>query len=56
MKRAKQWFWKLLQFRGGADVLECALLAALILLGTVAAESSMVTHITHEFTVIGNSL
>lgn len=56
MKRAKQWFWKRLQFRGGADVLECALLAALILLGTVAAQSSVLTRITAEFAAIGNSL
>lgn len=56
MKRAKQWFWKLLEFHCGADVLECALLAAVILLGTVAAQSSVVTRISAEFTAIGNSL
>lgn len=56
MKRAKKWFWKLLKFHGGADVLECALLAVVILLGSVAAQSSVITSIAHEFDAIGNSL
>lgn len=56
MKRAKRWFWKLLQFHCGADVLECALLALVILFSTVAAQSSVVVRITHEFNAIGNSL
>jgi Flp pilus assembly pilin Flp len=56
MKRAKKWFWKLLQFHGGADALECAMVVLVILLGTAAAQSTVISSISAEFAAIGNSL
>jgi pilus assembly protein Flp/PilA len=40
----------------GQDLIEYALLAALIALGAIAAMKGLTTKITNEFNAIGNSL
>ncbi|HEX4036739.1 MAG TPA: hypothetical protein VHX37_01660 [Acidobacteriaceae bacterium] len=51
-----KWFWKLLHFHGGADALEFAMIAAVLLLAVIAAQGAMAMHIVNEFTLIGNSI
>ena len=56
MRWLMNWFWKLLHFRGGADALEYAMIAVVLLLAVVAAQGAMALHLVNEFALIGNSL
>jgi len=56
MNRTKQFLNAFLNDECGQDLIEYALVAALIALGTVAAAASLTNQIGNEFNIIGNSL
>ena len=52
----KQFFTSLVNDESGQDIIEYALLAAVIALGSVAAMSAIATHISTVFASIGTRL
>lgn len=48
--------WALKNDESGQDLIEYALIAALIALGAIAAMNTLSTDIANEFNTIGNSL
>ena len=56
MNRAKQIFRAFLKDDCGQDLIEYALIAALVALGAIAAETTLAANISNEFNAIGNSL
>lgn len=56
MTRIAQLFSALLKEESGQDLIEYALIAALIALGAIVAMGSLSNSISNEFSAIGNSL
>jgi pilus assembly protein Flp/PilA len=52
----KQLFKNLITEESGQDLIEYALVAALVALGSVAAMSSLANSISNTFNAVGNSL
>ena len=56
MKNMKQLFTNLMVEESGQDLIEYALVAALVGLGAVAAMNGLKSNISNTFNTIGNSL